>query len=199
MANSTTPSNTELLVNQALANHSQAQKTGNFYNLPLRNLMLKFQPTGGDNKFPRWVVNDVDDEEAGTFYIYHPSNVAENVMAMFGNARRLQFTLFASKRGDKNEVYLSASGRKVTGLTAPVNYNIIDAESAQEMLEEGYAPTTIEFTQRQEVHIDDLAKRKAFNTGNTGAMMETASKEERQSFFGGLANKAGNAAKNFFG
>lgn len=197
MANSTTtaPSNSDLLVSQALGNLSQAQKTGNFHSLPLQNLSLKFQPIGNGNRFPRWVVNDVDNEDLGTFYIYHPSNDENDVKAIFGNAKRLQFTLFTSKRGGNNEIYLSASGKKVQGLAAPVNYVVIDSESACEMLEEGYVAKPIVFTQRQETHIDDLVEAKAYNTGNVGNIMKSASKEERQSFFGGLAQ----AAKNFLG
>lgn len=188
--------NSNLIASKALANTANsAQKTGNFHQLPLQNLSLTYQPAGNGNRFPRWVVRDVDNEDLGTFYIYHPSNDENDVKAIFGNPRRLQFTLFVSKRDTNTEIYLSASGKKVQGLAAPVNYVVIDDESAEEMLNEGYVAKAIGFTQRQEVHIDDLVEEKAFRTGNTGRIMKTASKEERQSFFGGLAK----AAKNFLG
>jgi hypothetical protein len=176
----------------SVLSQATAQKTGNFHSLPLQNLSLVYQPAGNGNRFPRWVVRDVDNEDLGTFYIYHPSNDENDVKAIFGNARRLQFTLFTSKRDGNNEIYLSASGKKVQGLTAPVNYVVIDSESACEMLQEGYVAKEIIFTQRQETHIEDIVEAKAYNTGNVGKIMKSASKEERQSFFGGLAQAAKN-------
>jgi hypothetical protein len=171
---------------QSVLESTSALKPGNLFEFPQMDLSLTFQPASETNKFPRWAVTNPADVEAGTFYVYHPSNDAEALYAMFQEG-----DLYLDERTAENEVYLQQSGRTVEGLSFPVNFQVLDKRTAQGRLAR-FASTPIEFTQKQTIGLQEIKEKKAFKNGDVRGILSTATTEERQSFFGGLAGMTKN-------